>query len=140
MKRYIHNSIWQNSCDHTGSHDQMISSTDLYPTWCSLKSISTIHLKGFQIDRDEMVLSSNQNQNSVLKDQSGIKLMVSIWKPDYCITFIISFLSIYLEWINFGWFHWRDRRQKSFDVRNKFFWYQPSKINQLLAQIPESEF
>ena len=23
------------------------------------------------------------------------------------------------------------RRQKSFDVRHKFFWYQPSKINQL---------
>ena len=23
------------------------------------------------------------------------------------------------------------RRQKSFDVRHKFFWYQPSKINRL---------
>lgn len=69
----------------------MISSTDLNPAWCPFKLILTIHLKGFQIDHDEMVLSSNQNQNPVLKDQSGIKLMVSIWKPNYYIQFKYQF-------------------------------------------------
>ena len=54
----------------------MISSTDLNPPWCPFKLILTIHLKGFQIDRDEMVLSSNQNQNPVLNE-----LMYQIENP-----------------------------------------------------------
>ena len=90
-KVYTYNSIWQNSCDHTGSCDQMISSTDLNPTRFSIKLISTIHLKDFQIDTDERALSTNQNRDPVIENQSEIELIVSIWKPDNFSKVFISF-------------------------------------------------
>ena len=56
----------------------MISSTDLNPTRFSIKLISTIHLKDFQIDTDERALSTNQNRDPVIENQSEIELIVSI--------------------------------------------------------------
>ena len=78
-KVYTYNSIWQNSCDHTGSCDQMISSTDLNPTRFSIKLIWTIHLKDFQIDTDERALSANQNRDPVIENQSDRGINLKTW-------------------------------------------------------------